>query len=144
MECCQCPKLLVRPISIVSPSFTWTVTVLTLMTVTSLVAQSVKNLPAAQETQVPIPGSQRSPGEGNGNPLHCPCLEHPMNRGVWWAAVHGVTESGRTEQLTLSLPYLFHSFPIRLHSLDSVIWLCFFLNFMASLFCCIYHYKYLF
>ena len=39
-----------------------------------------------------IPGSGRSPGEGNGNPLQYSCLGNPMNRGVWWATVHGVTK----------------------------------------------------
>ena len=38
-----------------------------------------------------IPGSGRSPGEGNGNPLQYSCLENPMDRGAWWALVHGVT-----------------------------------------------------
>ena len=33
------------------------------------------------------------PGEGNGTPLQCSCLENPMDRGAWWAAVHGVTKS---------------------------------------------------
>ena len=33
-----------------------------------------------------IPGSRRSPGEGNGNPLQCSCLENSMDRGAWWAA----------------------------------------------------------
>ena len=37
-----------------------------------------------------IPGSGRSPGEGNGNPLQYSCLENPMDRGVWQATVHGV------------------------------------------------------
>ena len=32
-------------------------------------------------------------GEGNGNPLHCSCLESPRDRGAWWAAVSGVTQS---------------------------------------------------
>ena len=32
-------------------------------------------------------------GEGNGNPLHSSCLENPVDRGAWWAAVHGVTQS---------------------------------------------------
>ena len=42
----------------------------------------------------------RSPGGGNGNPLQYPCLENPMDRGTWWASVHGVTkESDTTEQL---------------------------------------------
>ena len=37
-----------------------------------------------------IPGSGRSPGEGNGNPLQYSCLENSMDRGAWWATVHGV------------------------------------------------------
>ena len=37
-----------------------------------------------------IPGSRRSPGEGNDNPLQYSCLENPMDRGTWWAAVHGI------------------------------------------------------
>ena len=41
-----------------------------------------------------IPGSGRSPGEGNGNPLQYSCLETPMNRGGWPATVHGVTRVG--------------------------------------------------
>ena len=36
-------------------------------------------------------------GEGNGNPLQYSCLENPGDRGTWWAAVHGVTESDTTE-----------------------------------------------
>ena len=40
-----------------------------------------------------IPGSGRSPGEGNGNALQSSCLENPMDGGAWWAAVHGVAKS---------------------------------------------------
>ena len=40
------------------------------------------------------------PGEGTGNPLQYPCLENPMDRGAWWARVHGVTESDMIEWLT--------------------------------------------
>ena len=40
-----------------------------------------------------IPGSRRSPEEGNGNPLQYPCLENVMGTGAWWASVHGVTKS---------------------------------------------------
>ena len=36
-----------------------------------------------------IPGSGRSPGEGNGNPLQYSCLENPTDRGAWWTTVHG-------------------------------------------------------
>ena len=42
-----------------------------------------------------IPGSRRSPGEGNGNPLQYSCLEYPMDRGTWWDTVHGVTRVRR-------------------------------------------------
>ena len=40
-----------------------------------------------------IPGLGRSPGEGNGNPLQYSCLENPIDRGAWWATVHGITKS---------------------------------------------------
>ena len=40
-----------------------------------------------------IPGLGRSPGEGNGNPLQCLCLDKPMDRGAWWAIVHRVLKS---------------------------------------------------
>ena len=40
-----------------------------------------------------IPGSRRSPGGGNGNPLQYSYLENPIDRGAWWTAVHGVAES---------------------------------------------------
>ena len=40
-----------------------------------------------------IPGSGRSPGEGNGNPLQYSCLENPMGGGAWWATVHRVAKS---------------------------------------------------
>ena len=55
-----------------------------------------KNSPAnAGDTKDPgsIPGSERSPGEGNGNSLQYLCLENPMDRGAWRAAVHGVAKS---------------------------------------------------
>ena len=57
----------------------------------SLVAQMVKKLPAMQAGDLgSIPGLGRSAREGNGNPLQCSCLENPMDRGAWRAAVHGV------------------------------------------------------
>ena len=40
-----------------------------------------------------IPGLERSPGEGHGNPLQYSCLGNPVDRGVWWATVHRVTKS---------------------------------------------------
>ena len=40
-----------------------------------------------------IPGLGRVPGDGNGNPLQYSCLGSPMDRGAWWATVHGVSKS---------------------------------------------------
>ena len=70
-------------------------------------AQRLKRLPAMRQTwvqslgwedplekEMAVPGSGRSPGEGNGNPLQYSCLENPMDGGAWWATlVHGVTKS---------------------------------------------------
>ena len=56
----------------------------------------VKNLPANEgdaRDAGSIPGSGRSPGKGNGNPLQCSCLGNPMDRGASWAIVHGVAKS---------------------------------------------------
>ena len=50
-----------------------------------------------------VPGSGKSPGGANGNPLQYSGLENPMDRGAWRAIVPGVTESEMTEQLTLPL-----------------------------------------
>ena len=53
----------------------------------------VKNLPANAGDAGSILGLGRSPGEGSGNPLQYSCLENPMDRGAWWATVHGVAMS---------------------------------------------------
>ena len=53
----------------------------------------VKNLPAIWVGLGLTPGSGRSSGEGNGNPFQYSCLENPMDRGVCWAVVHGLTKS---------------------------------------------------
>ena len=63
----------------------------------SQVALVVKNLPATPgdiRYAGLLPGSGRSPGEGNGNSLQYACLENPMDRGAWQATVHGVTRVG--------------------------------------------------
>ena len=61
----------------------------------------VKNLPANEADVTSTPRSGRSPGGGNGNPIHYFCLENPMDRGVWRATVHGVAQS-RTQLKQLS------------------------------------------
>ena len=53
----------------------------------------VKNPPANAGDMVSIPGSGRSPGEENGNPLQYSCLGNLMDRGAWQATVHGITKS---------------------------------------------------
>ena len=50
----------------------------------------VKNLPANAGDMGSIPGSGRTPAEGNDNPLQYSCLVNPLDRGVWWATVHRV------------------------------------------------------
>ena len=53
-----------------------------------------------------IPGSGRSPGVGNGNPLQYSCLGNPIDRGAWWATVHGIAKS----QKRLSAHIWFYAF----------------------------------
>ena len=65
-----------------------------------MVALVVNNLPANAgdiKDVCLIPGSERSLGGENGNPLQCSCLESPMDRGACWAIVHGIAESDTTE-----------------------------------------------
>ena len=59
----------------------------------TLVALTLKNLPANARDPGSIPGLGRSPGGGHGNPHQYSCLQNPMDRGAWWATVHGVTKS---------------------------------------------------
>ena len=76
------------------------------MLTASLVAQLVKKKKLACNTgdMGSIPGSGRSPGEGNANPLQYSCLENFMDRGAWWATVHEVAKS--QTQLTFSTFFL--------------------------------------
>ena len=69
-----------------------------------------------------IPGSRRSPGEGNGNPLQYSFLENPMDGGAWWAAVHAVPKN-RTqlrEQFFMQTVHL--SFYTHTHTHTRLIW----------------------
>ena len=65
----------------------------------------VKNLPADTGDAGSVPGLGRSPGVGNGNPLQYSFLENSMDRGTWWATVHGVAKS----QTQLSDYHTIHS-----------------------------------
>ena len=63
-------------------------------------AQLVRNLLANAgdaRCKGSIPGSERSPGDRNSNPLQYFCLENPMDRGAWLATVNGIAESNMTE-----------------------------------------------
>ena len=61
-------------------------------------AQTVKNLPASGGDMGSILRSGRSRGGGNGSPLQDSCLRNPIDRGAWWAIVHGVaTELDKIE-----------------------------------------------
>ena len=53
-----------------------------------------------------FPGSGRSPGEGNGYPLQYSCQENPMDRGAWWATVHGVPKSWTQLSNTFTFSFL--------------------------------------
>ena len=71
----------------------------------------VKNLPANAKDARDVglsPGSGRSPGGGNGDPLQYSCLRNPMDRGALRATVHRVAESDGTERLSL------HTHPLAL------------------------------
>ena len=67
----------------------------------SLVAQRVKNLPAMWEAPGLIPGSGRSPGEGNSYPHQYSFLDNSMDTGAWQATVHMVAESDMMKQLSM-------------------------------------------
>ena len=59
-----------------------------------------------------IPGSGRSPGEGNDNPLNHSCLGNPKHRRAWWATVHRVTKMDTTKQLSTHTCYVWNVFAI--------------------------------
>src|SRR5574339_1058885 len=67
-----------------------------------------------------IPGSGRSPGEGNGNPLQYSCLENPMDGEAWWATVHGVAQS-RTRLSDFTFTFHFHALEKQMATHSSVL-----------------------
>ena len=67
-----------------------------------------------------IPVSGRSPGEGNVSPLQYSCLENPMDRGAWWATVHGVAKS-RTRLSNFTFTFHFHALEKEMATHSSVL-----------------------
>ena len=59
----------------------------------SLMASDSKETACSVVDPGSIPGSGRSPGEGNGYSFQYSCLENSMDRGAWWATIHGITKS---------------------------------------------------
>ena len=90
----------------------------------------VKDPPANAGDTGSIPGSGRSPGEGNGNPLQYSCLGNPMDRSTWWVTVHGVTEELDTtwqlynNQPNISVSHSVVSDSLRPHGLQPTRLLC--------------------
>ena len=89
----------------------------------SKVALVIKN-PAANAGNIrnvgSVPGLGRSPGGGHGNPLQYSCLENPMDRGAWWAIVHGVAKIGHNWSNSHTLTWM--------HYGANTIWQEFFVN----------------
>ena len=65
-----------------------------------------------------IPGSGRSPGAGNGNPLQCSCLENPMDRGAWWLQSMG---SQRVGHNWVTNTYLYSTYYVEVGTLLSIL-----------------------
>ena len=80
----------------------------------------VKNPPTNAGDSGWILGLGRSPGEGNGNPLQCSCLENPMDRGAWWAIVHGVVRD-RTRLSDFTFTSHFHALEKEMATHSSVL-----------------------
>ena len=65
----------------------------------------IKNLPASAGDVGSVPGLGRAPGRGHSNPLQYSYLENPMDRGAWWATVHGVSEPGELWSMVHCSPW---------------------------------------
>ena len=89
----QCPSFSMKSASNTSSLCNLELT--SFLSIGSLRGRSVKGFACKTGDAGSIPGSGRSARGGNGNPLQDSCWENPMDRGSWWALVHGVTKSLR-------------------------------------------------
>ncbi len=80
----------------------------------------VKNPPANAGVAGSIPGLGRSPGGGHGTSLQYSCLENPMDRGAWWATVHGVAKS-RIRLSDFTFTFHFHALEKEMATHSSVL-----------------------
>ena len=80
----------------------------------------VKNPPTNAGDVDTIPGSGRFPGGGNGKPLQYSCLGNPMDRGAWWATIHGVAKS-RTGLTDFTFTFHFHALEKEMGTHSSVL-----------------------
>ena len=80
----------------------------------------VKNPPTSAEDTGLIPGPGRSPGEGDSNQFQYSCLENLMDRGAWWAAVHGVAQSW-TRLSDFTFTFHFHALEKEMATHSSVL-----------------------
>ena len=80
----------------------------------------IKNLPAKAGDVGSVPGLGRSPGEGNGYPLQYSCQENSIDRGAWWATVHGVAKS-RTRLSDFTFTFHFHALEKKMATHSSVL-----------------------
>ena len=76
------------------------------------------HVPKGQEKTTFIEGTRKLDREGNGNPLQYSCLENPMDRGAWWAAVHGVAKS---HTRLSDFPFTFHALKKEMATHSSVL-----------------------
>ena len=93
-----------------------------------------------------IPGSGRSPGEGNDNPLQYSCLENPMDGGAWWAVVHGIPKSW-TRLSDFTFTFLLQGQGPQVHSLYLCLYFCavngfISTSFLDSIYIWIYEYSF--
>ena len=88
-----CPVVIDSPITVANPYNPNNPIILVMVVWSFPGGLMVKNLPANAKDVGSIPGLERSPGGGNGNPLQYSCLENSKSREAWWAAVHRVAKS---------------------------------------------------